>query len=149
MRRLSLDLYPPQLDELGLDSAVRAFVRRSYADLTPPIAFEFESGPDPLRLSAANALAAYRIAQEAIANAVRHAGASRIHVSLRAQPEGLLLSVADDGKGFDASSARDRALERGSLGILSMEERARLAGGELTVRSTVQSGTTVSARLPA
>jgi signal transduction histidine kinase len=85
----------------------------------------------------------YRIAQEALANAGRHAGASRVDVALTAAPQGARLSVADDGSGFDPVDARG-----GGLGLEGMAERARLVGGELDLRSEPGHGTEVTLRLP-
>jgi len=89
---------------------------------------------------------AFRIAQEALHNALRHAGAHDIGVRLHIGDEGLTLAVSDDGVGFepDAPAVRSRR-----LGLTTMSERARAAGGELTIDSSPGAGTTVSLRVPA
>ena len=87
--------------------------------------------------------AIYRIAQEAVTNAQRHARARRIQVSLTRTAGGLLLEIADDGVGMDVEARRSAALAGASSGLLNMEERARLAGGTCTLVSTPGSGTTL------
>jgi signal transduction histidine kinase len=89
-------------------------------------------------------LAAFRIAQEAVNNVIRHSGASRLLLTIAFGDGGLCLSVADDGRGFDPS-ALDRQLLAERLGLLGMRERAALTGGALAIRSTPGRGTTVEA----
>ena len=88
----------------------------------------------------------FRIAQEAIANARKHAEASAISVSLIDERGGISLTVADDGRGFDVTTPGSR--ERGHIGLLTMVERAELAGGRCSVDSKPGAGTTVSVWLP-
>ncbi|MBS1885359.1 MAG: ATP-binding protein, partial [Actinobacteria bacterium] len=88
-------------------------------------------------------LVVYRVAQEALSNAARHSGAARVTVALRRGPEGVELTVADDGRGFAFAES-----ERG-LGIGGMRERALLVGGELTIESRPEAGTTVRLTVPA
>jgi signal transduction histidine kinase len=90
------------------------------------------------------ALCLFRVAQEALRNAVRHAQAARITVSLQASAGGHALSVVDDGRGFDPAAPRVQA----SLGLASMRERVALLGGRLQIRSQPGQGTTVAAWLP-
>jgi signal transduction histidine kinase len=93
--------------------------------------------------------AAYRIAQEALANALRHSGARRLSVRLDAGDEQLRLLVTDDGAGFDPAGARRQAPHVGSLGLTSMLERAAAVGGRLDVVSAPGGGTTVRLLVPA
>ena len=90
------------------------------------------------------ATAAYRITQEALTNAVRHAGAGHVEVRVEAQNGDLLLTVADDGPGFNA----DDISEFEGLGLVGMKERAGLAGGILDIQSGSGSGTRISCRIP-
>jgi signal transduction histidine kinase len=90
--------------------------------------------------------AAYRIAQEALHNALRHAAPDHIDVILRSAEGTVELSITDDGKGFDARAA-EAAGRR--LGLVSMRERARAVGGRLDVTSSASAGTTVRLVLPA
>lgn len=145
IRELSVRLHPPQLTQLGLADALRALVSRQRATTGLDIRCMLD-GPGRGELAPAVEIACYRICQEAINNATRHAGARTIQV--RAQPErgDFCLSVQDDGAGFDSDARRDAAGASGSLGLISMEERARLAGGELELRTAPGAGTVVIAR---
>ena len=88
-------------------------------------------------------MALFRIAQEALNNAAKHSSAKRITVDLEERDGELVLSVSDDGKGFDPANA-----PRGRWGMTTMRERAEAAGGRLAVDSAPGSGTTVRATLP-
>jgi two-component system sensor histidine kinase UhpB len=147
LRTLAQELRPPQLDQLGLADALRWLVDRQARATGIDIACEF-SGPGDRRHDPALEVACYRIAQEALNNATRHAGPRKITVRLEGDGQLLKLCVQDDGHGFDESAARNRAARGGSLGLISMEERAELAGGRLKLRSVLGAGTTVSALFP-
>jgi signal transduction histidine kinase len=147
LRELAQDLRPPQLDQLGLADALGWLVERQRGATGIEIHCEAE-GLEDRRAPAALESACYRIAQEAISNATRHASAKRIVVSVELGERMLKLAVRDDGVGFDEEATRQRAIKAGSLGLISMEERAELAGGRLKVRSVVGGGTTVSALFP-
>ena len=99
----------------------------------------------PPRLPTELESACYRIAQEALNNATRHAHAKHIQIIVSATDRLLKLQIRDDGVGFDVDAARQRALKSGSLGLISMEERALLAGGRLKMRTVPHAGTTVQA----
>jgi signal transduction histidine kinase len=98
------------------------------------------------------ALAVYRIAQEALTNVRKHAGASRVELALAVECGALQLRVFDDGEGFDVAAASETPtgapLRTRRFGLRSMSERAHLAGGQLTVRSVPGLGTVVEARVP-
>jgi signal transduction histidine kinase len=102
------------------------------------------------RLDTAIETACFRIAQEAVTNALRHARAQCIWVELRLleREHELLLLIRDNGGGFNVAAARDDATSGRSLGLLSMEERAGLAGGRLEIVSAPDSGTEIRARFP-
>src|SRR5262249_38207478 len=88
-------------------------------------------------------LVVYRVAQESLSNAARHSGAAHVAVALRRGPDGVELTVSDDGRGFAFADS-----ERG-LGIGGMRERALLVGGELMIESRPDAGTTVHLTVPA
>ncbi|HEX5929220.1 MAG TPA: sensor histidine kinase [Solirubrobacterales bacterium] len=136
---LARQLRPTALDDLGLAAAVAGQVEQLARG---EIAAEFEADGDFSDLSDDAQLVVYRVAQEALSNAARHAEAKRIEVRLRRLEDGgAELSVADDGRGFAFAES-----ERG-LGIGGMRERALLVGGELTIESRPGSGTTVRLRI--
>jgi PAS domain S-box-containing protein len=93
-------------------------------------------------------LACLRIIQEGISNAIKYSGAKHLNVSLLKTDGHLTVSVCDDGVGFDVASAQARAADNATVGLLSMRERATLAGGRLTIISSMGHGTRVSATFP-
>lgn len=146
VRRMSLDLRPSLLDDLGLAAAVRWYVG-AQAQRTGLTA-EVEASALPALLPAALATTCFRIVQEAVTNVVRHAKARRLIVILEAADARLTVLVRDDGAGFDVGAARRRALAGGSLGLLGLEERVELAGGRARIESSPGRGTTVRVDLP-
>ena len=105
--------------------------------------------PLPTRPPGAVETTCFRVAQEALTNVTRHAQAHSVEVELGPSDGRLQLVVRDDGRGFDVAAARKRATQGGSQGLLSMQERVALAGGELGIDSAAGRGTTIVARLPA
>jgi two-component system sensor histidine kinase UhpB len=146
VRTLSLDLRPPQLERLGLAAALRAHVARLSQQMGRAVRFDDASGLPGL--TGPRAVACFRIVQEALTNASRHARAQSVRVTLAVEHGALLLEVADDGAGFDLEAKQSHAAQGGSLGLLSMEERAHLLGGTLQIHTTVGGGTRITARVP-
>lgn len=146
VRNLSLGLRPPQLDEFGLVSALRSHVERMARTATIEIAFEAD--PQIGRLHPDIEIACFRIAQESLTNALRHAEARRVRIVLRINADTLALIVQDDGRGFDVRAANEKALNGTSMGVAGLQERALLAGGFVKIESEVGSGTEVVARFP-
>lgn len=140
VRQLAYDMRPPQLDELGMEEAVRWLVERQRAATGIDIKCHF-NGLLNRRFPEEMESACYRITQEALSNATRHAQASSILVTLEASAQMLRLTIRDDGLGFDATARN--ALPSRSLGLISMDERANLAGGHLSVGSESGQGTMV------
>jgi signal transduction histidine kinase len=140
---LSYRLHPSVLDDLGLVEALRAECDR--VAHTGELRVDVEASAVPAALPAEASLCLFRVAQEALSNAARHAHASAVTVLLSSQNSGLRLAVSDNGSGFDPERSRDHA----SLGLASMRERVRLLQGELDIESTPGRGTTVVAWVPA
>lgn len=145
LRALIFELRPPELEADGLAGALRkhaALLSRAHgvavtvSDLRP-------EGDRHGGGSVDGAL--FRVAEEALSNALRHSGASVVTVTLRHDGPRVVLEVADDGRGFDPA-ARSIAARR--LGLVSMRERVEQAGGQLTIRSAPGRGTTVRAAIP-
>lgn len=143
---LSLNLRPSMLDDLGLEPALRWYTHRQAA-LTGMKA-EFRPAHLEERLDPVIETECFRVAQEALTNAVRHSRASMVTVELVRRNGHLHLRVRDDGVGFDVSEQRGEAVRGTSLGLLSMEERAALAGGGLELNSFPGQGTEVHAWFP-
>ncbi|MBI2294339.1 MAG: sensor histidine kinase, partial [Betaproteobacteria bacterium] len=143
VRTLMLDLRPPQLDELGLAAALRTHAERMVAPAN--LALHFSAPAVPPKTPPAIEIVCFRITQEALTNILRHAGARNVWIELAVAGDGLELTVRDDGKGFDLAEAHRRAVGGGSIGLLSMEERAVLADGRVEISTAPGAGTTVRA----
>ncbi|EXI78705.1 MAG: Oxygen sensor histidine kinase NreB [Candidatus Accumulibacter appositus] len=133
VRALSVELRPPQLDDLGLVAALRAHLDNTCRQAGLEARFVADDALPRLPENAA--IAFFRITQEALNNIVRHARATVVVLELRLAQGALTLSVRDDGCGFDAALALAGAARGKSLGLLSMQERAALAGGHLELLS--------------
>lgn len=149
VRDLSLDLRPSMLDDLGLLPTLRWYMQRQTQRLGAGIEIALSLPPSLPRLPSEIETACFRIVQEALTNIVRHANARRIDVTLDAAQQGIELTVQDDGLGFDVDATRRLALDGGGFGLLGMQERAELAGGQLILTSAPGQGSTVRARFPA
>ncbi|MEU6407906.1 GAF domain-containing sensor histidine kinase [Microbispora sp. NPDC046933] len=154
LRAVIVELRPPELDRHGLVESLRKQV--ALLDRLHPmtVAFSAEGEPpgDPGLGSAPDLapeieVAVLRVAQEALHNAVRHAGATRIDVRLAYDDAGLVLEVRDDGAGFDSAGLHGGGVH--GLGLLSMSDRAQAVGGTLSVSSAPGRGTTVRLEVPA
>ena len=140
---LSYRLHPSVLDDLGLVEALRSECDRVARH--GALRVDMDASDVPAALTADASLCLFRVAQEALNNAVRHAHASAVTVLLSSTGKGLRLAVSDDGDGFDAGTTPQHA----SLGLASMRERVRLLQGELDIESAPGRGTTVVAWVPA
>jgi signal transduction histidine kinase len=141
MREKLYDLHPTALSEKGLAASLAEHcdtLQRQHG-----VAIDFTARQVP-RLSACQREALYYVAREALWNVVRHADAGRVEVSLTRQNGHLVLCVADDGSGFDASVFARRE----SIGLRNMEERLALVNGRLELESALGIGTQVTARIP-
>jgi len=142
MRRIAQGLRPEALDHLGLVAGmeyhVREFRRRS--GIRCELSLPHEMPP----LDAERALALFRIFQELLTNVARHAAATRIDIDLRAEPGGLHLTIADNGKGIPESSARSPK----SLGLLGIRERLHAFGGNIDISGAPGKGTKAAVFIP-
>jgi PAS domain S-box-containing protein len=142
VRGMAIRLRPGVLDDLGLEDALEWFTNEYERRAQIPCIFTRQRIPG---VDNAIATAAYRIAQEALTNVARHAGATRAEVMLETDAQGaLVLEVVDDGRGFDP----EQFSENDMLGQVGMRERASLVGGSLTVKSQSGQGTAVRFRVP-
>lgn len=147
VRELSLNLRPPMLDVLGLESAIRACVEqhRKQTGCDVQIDLQLES-----RLSPELEITAYRIIQSALTNIARHAKASQVSVAIRQSDSDVELVVSDNGVGLDPASVQQRSEQGGAFGMLAMQERIQLVGGTIRFDSALEKGhgTTIHANLP-
>ncbi|MBM4138644.1 MAG: PAS domain S-box protein [Nitrospira sp.] len=146
VRTLALNLRPSVLDDLGLVPALRWYASRQANRNGWTLALSVQGMVK--RVPAPIEVACFRIVQEALTNVAKYAMAKTIDLMLHQQEEELTLIIQDDGRGFDVASARQRAQEGQSIGLLSMEERVRLVGGILEISSTSGRGTTILIRFP-
>jgi signal transduction histidine kinase len=143
---LSLSLRPSMLDDLGLEPALRWYTQRQAALAGLAAEFHAESMQD--RMDPMIETECFRVAQEALNNVVRHARAHAVAVNLSRLDGQLHLRVRDNGVGFNVAVQRSQAVRGASLGLLSMEERAALAGGGIEYHSVEGHGTEIHAWFP-
>ena len=146
LRGIAKGLRPSILDDLGLEASISQLLAEAGA--RTGIETTLGVTGTPSRLPPPVELALFRIAQEALSNAERHASATRVAVGLDFGPSGVRLLVTDDGTGFEPGSPTP-ARGGSSLGVPGMAERAALMGATLTIHSAPGSGTTVDVRVPA
>ncbi len=139
---LSHALHSSALDARGLESAIDELCRDISARRN--VTIDFRSQHVPKHIPDSTSLGVFRILQEAIQNAVKHSGGNAFEVTLSGSSHAIELSVSDNGRGFD----RTRASKGKGLGLTSMEERAKLMGGELSIYARESQGTTIRARIP-
>jgi PAS domain S-box-containing protein len=144
VKRIARGLRPPELEEVGLVTAIRAHLR----GLREGGGFEVDAELEPVDhlLGKDAKLALYRVVQEALSNVVRHSGAARARLRLGSADGKVFLVIEDDGRGFTEGQAREGG---GGLGLVSMQERAVMVGGRVIVDSTPGEGTRIRINVPA
>jgi signal transduction histidine kinase len=142
VRSLSHTMHPRVLDDLGLPAALEWIARQTREQESFDVEVFADGGPS---IPAPLASVLYRVAQEALRNAARHAGAEHVEIFLRRTPSSATLEVVDDGRGFDVRRAEER---RPGMGLFSMRERVGLVNGSLVVESAPGRGTRVVATVP-
>jgi PAS domain S-box-containing protein len=142
IHRISYKLHPSKLDHLGLAAAVKSLCQE--LSTKGSIEIEFQQRGFPANLPNDATLCVFRIAQEALGNCLKHSGASKARVKLVNNGKEVLLSVSDDGCGFDTESS---AMTKG-LGFTSMRERVRIVGGEIRIHSQAMHGTLIEVVVP-
>ncbi len=145
LRRIIGALRPAYLEDLGFIPALQMLVRSADARYRAEVVLAVHN---ERRLSAETELAAYRIAQEALNNAVQHAAADHIRVTVRYCSEGVVLQITDDGKGFLPAERLDTYTQEGHFGLVGLQERARQLGGSLQIESSPGRGAAIRAELP-
>ncbi|HVZ75293.1 MAG TPA: sensor histidine kinase [Polyangia bacterium] len=150
VRRMSGDLRPPLLDEVGLVPALRAFLVAQASLSGVAMTLDADEGhvEGDGRLSPDLEITCFRIVQEAITNAIRHADARDLRVRLERASNHVTLRITDDGRGFDMGVRLESAAADGHLGVVGMRERVRAHGGGFSMRSRPGAGTTIEVELP-
>jgi two-component system CheB/CheR fusion protein len=142
IRQLSHRLHPAILEDLGLTTALRSLVQEF--EQREQMFTTYMGQQDLPEVSRTAATAIYRVTQEALRNVAKHAGKTHVKVILESRDGLLNLEIRDFGLGFDQADLRPGF----GLGLVSMKERARIAGGKLEVRSNLGEGTTITMQLP-
>ena len=142
VHRISHELHPAKLQQLGLSAALRGFCREIGS--AHGINIQFEDRDAPRDLPADIALCLYRIAQESLQNVAKHSGAGIVNVNLGSSEGDIYLSVSDNGCGFDPEATKARE----SLGLVSISERIRAINGTVSIESVIGAGTKVEAIVP-
>lgn len=140
LRRISEDLRPRMLDDLGLAAAVEHHVTQ-FSERTG-IACSLAMNKEEFEIEGRNATAIFRVIQEALTNVARHAAASKVAVRIEDSDGDIRLTVEDDGCGFE------EARERRTFGLLGMQERVEMIGGRLEITSAPSHGTRIEAQVP-
>jgi signal transduction histidine kinase len=140
VRELSHRLHPSKLRLIGLVAALDTLRR----DLSPPhLRIAFSHRDVPSEINETIAMCVFRVAQEALANAVKHSDAAHVWLDLTGGPRSVALTITDDGKGFDVNGVPNTG-----LGLISMRERVGSVGGLLEIHVTSGSGTRLSVTIP-
>ena len=142
VRRISADLRPIILDDIGLIAALEWY--SAEFEKRTGIPCSFQSVFSELQLSKEIAICVFRIYQETLTNVARHSEATQVETKVDKVSETLLLTIKDNGKGFDSLAVRNKR----TLGILGMKERAGMCGGNFSIESIDRKGTTVTLTLP-
>lgn len=134
-RRISHNLSPLNIEKLGLVSALRNFAQENS---TPQTQIHFYATKDEVKIEPVeHAIVMYRVCQELIQNALKHANARTIDVQLMITDEELTINIEDDGQGFDVASKKE------SFGLMNVQKQVELLNGELSIDSRPQNGTVV------
>ncbi|MGZ8710220.1 MAG: sensor histidine kinase, partial [Thermoanaerobaculia bacterium] len=141
VRRIATDLRPAILDDLGVTAALEQQLRRLRESTGMQTTLTVAVEPE---LDMLTGVTLYRIAQEGLANVIRHAEATEVEVSLAVEDDTAVLEIGDNGKGM----SREQIASSQSLGLLGMRERAELLGGSVAIESRPGEGTRVRATLP-
>jgi PAS domain S-box-containing protein len=142
IRQIAYELRPPTLANLPVSVALKEHARY-FGEISGLSIRVAEIAPVP-QLDEATRLSLFRTAQEALTNVARHAGATNVDITLRADPKSITMDITDDGIGIE----EDATAKAGSLGLLGIRERVGALGGTLVVRKNLGAGTTVSVHLP-
>lgn len=142
-RHIAYELHPSVLDDLGLTASLRGLCKE-FSERAKDVTLEFSAADLPAHLPREIASCLYRIAQESLQNVSKHANAKHVSVSLVLKEGSVVLTITDDGVGFDLAGVKGR----GGLGLIGMEERARLVNGKLSVTARPGHGTRIALEVP-
>ncbi|MEA4877440.1 MAG: histidine kinase [Aminobacterium sp.] len=145
IRTFLFQIYPQGLEE-GLDVALQRYAKQ--ASDRYGVEISFQASGDIVSIPMALRSNLFRVIHQAMDNAIQKGDAKNVKIALSAGTDAFSAKISDDGKGFDVEEAKADARERGSYGLMNMEERTRLFGGNISIDSSPGRGTTVSMRVP-
>lgn len=145
IRAFLFQIYPQGLEE-GLDVALQRYAKQ--ASDRYGVEISFQASGDIVSIPMALRSNLFRVIHQAMDNAIQKGDAKNVKIALSAGTDAFSAKISDDGKGFDVEEAKADARERGSYGLMNMEERTRLFGGNISIDSSPGRGTTVSMRVP-
>jgi signal transduction histidine kinase len=146
VRRISQNLRPSELDDLGLAPAVRSLCAE-FSERTG-VMVDVALSRLPKKILSEVELNIYRIIQEALANIERHARATEVHIRLGRQGQYLAACIRDNGRGFEPQSLRPGGAKQPGMGLVDMRERAAFMGGSCSVHSSSKTGTQIQIMIP-
>jgi signal transduction histidine kinase len=146
VRRISWDLKPSTLEHFGLVQTVKEMGSRLSVPGSIPV--ELHEVGDPASLDKHQETLLFRIIQESVSNALRHGEANRIDIRFHWEEPGLTVAIADDGIGFDFPNEHNKMKVQRGLGLINLENRAALLGGQLYFNKNSPSGTIVKIKIP-
>jgi signal transduction histidine kinase len=141
-RHIAHELHPSALDDLGVVASLQSLCKEFSERVGIPVEFTNVALPGSVPREVASCL--YRVAQESLQNIAKHASAKHVSVALTLQKGTEVLTIADDGTGFDQEAVKGR----GGLGLIGMEERARLVNGNLSIAAQPGHGTRIALQVP-
>ena len=146
IRKIIFNLRPMALDDLGLVPTLRKFVQ-DFEEKTK-IRAVFETAGRELRMPSAMEAAVYRLVQEAFSNALKHASATYVSLELKFYPRRVLITIQDNGVGFDVEQTMARTKKNSHYGLIGMNERVELLNGKMDIQSARGQGTKISISVP-
>lgn len=154
MRTVLFELRPLVLETQGLGAALQVFLDRRQKDITEQstkLTLKIETDNPSRDISRQDdkvEMTIFAIVQETVNNAIKHAQAENIIVELKETPKAVYTVIKDDGKGFNVNEVMSNYEQRGSLGMVNLQERTQLIGGELTIKSIPDKGTRITVYVP-
>lgn len=146
LRKIISGLRPSILDDLGLVPAIRWYARTNLEG--GGVKVEFDAPEEGFELPGGVRTTLFRIAQEAVSNILRHAKAAHVWIKLQKNEKQVYLSITDDGQGFDSARAMDEAADAQHWGLVGIQERVDLIGGEFRISSATGKGTHLEISIP-
>jgi len=146
LRQIVRGLRPIYIEDIGLAAALEMLARETRQTANLPIVFQVRG--EPQRLPPEREMALYRMAQEALNNAARHSQASQVNLTLLFETDGLRLTIEDDGVGFTLPASPAELVKAGHFGLLGLQERAEMAGAQLTLQTTPGQGAKIGIFAP-